>query len=170
MHALQNRKFEDACIHLFPAMDTTAKKRRPKNGVGDRIKKFLSDQEDIISVAATGNYIVNCTFNGLTFPEAIYKFGRTSIVHEGELDERLKFTSTNQIMIGEKWSLPSSYILAMCVAVMAAPENSREKIDAPCIINLFEKQWPVNEIWGAEKELREIVSSRFSQRRDLESI
>jgi len=47
------KDYESALIHFFPALvpalDKTAKKRRPKEGVGSRIRKFIADQEGIIS-------------------------------------------------------------------------------------------------------------------------
>jgi len=61
-----------------------------KDGVAQRIKAFISDEEGIITAVATNNFIRNITVNGIDFPTALYKFGRTSIAHEGELDERLQ--------------------------------------------------------------------------------
>jgi len=90
IQALDRKAYEDAFIHLFPAIDKTAKKRRDKDGVAQRIKAFISDEEGIITVVATNNFIRNITVNGIDFPTALYKFGRTSIAHEGELDERLQ--------------------------------------------------------------------------------
>lgn len=76
-------------IHFFPALDKTAKKRRPKDAVGSRIGNFIADQEAIITAVAAGNIFRNITVDGISFPDAIYKFGRTSFAHEGELDKRL---------------------------------------------------------------------------------
>ena len=69
--AFQQRDYEGACIHLFPAIDKTAKRRRPKEGVGERIRQFIADQEAIISVVATGNYMVRNYVDGIGFPDAI---------------------------------------------------------------------------------------------------
>jgi len=159
--AFQQRDYEGACIHLFPAIDKTAKRRRPKEGVGERIRQFIADQEAIISVVATGNYMVRNYVDGIGFPDAIYKFGRTSIAHEGELDRRLEFTDTGTIMIGEVWSLPSSYIPAMCVAVMAANENERETISATGSIEILGEKWEVNDLWGAEDKLNSAIALKF---------
>src|SRR3990172_10754339 len=83
--------YESAMVNFFPALDKTAKRRRPKDGVGDRIRRFISDQEAIITAIATGNVFRNISINGVSFPEAIYKFGRTPIAHEGELHPPLTF-------------------------------------------------------------------------------
>jgi len=49
---LQSDDYEGALVNLFPAIDKTAKKRRPKDGVGKRIKAFLEEEETLISAAA----------------------------------------------------------------------------------------------------------------------
>jgi len=79
------QNYESALINLFPALDKTAKKRRHREGVGSRIKKFIADQEEIITAVSTRNIYKDIQINGINFPEAIYKFGRTSISHEAIL-------------------------------------------------------------------------------------
>lgn len=78
--AFMDEDFETSLIHYFPALDKTAKRRRPSEGVGNRIRNFLDDELDIISHVATRNiFRIEC--DGLSIPQAIYKFGRTSIAH-----------------------------------------------------------------------------------------
>ena len=50
---MQTSDHEGALVNLFPAIDQTAKRRRPKEGVGKRIKAFLEDEEKLISTVAT---------------------------------------------------------------------------------------------------------------------
>ena len=100
--------YEGALVHFFPALDKVSKRRRPKDGVGARIRSFLSDEEALISAIATGNVFRNIQVDGVTFPDAIYRFGRTSIAHEGELDRRLTISKDGSLSIGEVWALPSS--------------------------------------------------------------
>ncbi len=83
---LQAKDWEGALVNLFPALDQTAKRRRSKDGVGSRIRAFLEDEEGLISCIATGSFIANVNVNGVSITDALYKFGRTSIAHEGELD------------------------------------------------------------------------------------
>lgn len=148
-------------IHFFPALDKTAKKRRPKDGVGDRIRKFISDQEAIITAIATNNIFRNININGVSFPQAIYKFGRTSIAHEGELDKRLTFHDSGGMTIGSVWNLPSTYKTGLVVGVMIAPENEQESIDAPLALTIFGNQFKVNELWGAEETVKQVISVAF---------
>jgi hypothetical protein len=156
-----SKDYESALIHFFPALDKTAKRRRPKDGVGSRIEKFISDQEAIISAIATGNILRNINVDGISFPKAIYKFGRTSIAHEGELDPRLTINEMGVLTIGQVWNLPSSYITGLTVGVIVAPENAQEHIDAPLGITLFEKQFGINELWGAEETIKQLICDAF---------
>jgi hypothetical protein len=155
------RDYEHAMINFFPALDKTAKRRRPKDGVGDRIRKFISDQEAIITAVATGNIICNVRFNDVSFPEAIYKFGRTAISHEGELDRRLTFNDSRSLEIGSTWNLPSSYITGLCVGVMVVPENSQEFIDESLSVSIFGREFKINELWGAESRVKAVIAEAF---------
>ena len=155
------KDYEAAMINFFPALDKTAKKRRPKDGVGERIRHFVSDQEAIITAIATGNILQNISVNGISFPEAIYKFGRTPIAHEGELDPRLTFNNSGTLQIGETWNLSSSYITGLCVGVMVAPENKQEFIDGPLGLTIFGRQFKINELWGAEDLIKQVICDAF---------
>ena len=148
IESLGERDYENAFVQLFPALDKTAKKRRPKEGVGSRIKNFISDEEAIITAVATNNIFKGMNVDGIDLPTALYKFGRTSIVHEGELDERLNINEHGRIEIGKVWNLSSSYITGLIVSVIIAPENNNEKIEKDFNISLFGTNYKVNELWG----------------------
>jgi hypothetical protein len=152
--------YEQALIHFFPALDKTAR-RRPKVGVGDRIRRFVADEESIITAIATKNIFKDTRVDGVSFPEAIYRFGRTAISHEGELDPRLRFNDTGSLQIGAVWNLPSSYITGLCVGVMVAPENAHEYIDAALSLTIFDRKFLINELWGAKHEVQEAICVAF---------
>jgi len=148
IEALSAKDYEGSFVHLFPAIDKTAKKRRPKDSVGARIKSFISDEEALISGVATNNIFRDINVDGVDFPTAIYKFGRTSIVHEGELDERLQINDGSVLQIGRIWSLPPSYLTGLIIAVVLSPENVTERIDKELSIQLFGHKYQLNELWG----------------------
>jgi hypothetical protein len=52
IHAHGRGDYEGALVHFFPALDKAAKRRRPKVGVGQRIRGFLADEEGLISALA----------------------------------------------------------------------------------------------------------------------
>jgi hypothetical protein len=161
IHAHGRGDYEGALVHFFPALDKAAKRRRPKVGVGQRIRGFLADEEGLISALATGNCFRSISVDGVSFPDAIYRFGRTSIAHEGELDPRLKISSDGSLRIGQVWSLPPSYITAMCIAVMAAPECGMEKIDGDAEVDLLGSRWKLNDLWGAHERIKAHVAAVF---------
>ncbi|GLQ31969.1 hypothetical protein GCM10007876_24480 [Litoribrevibacter albus] len=149
-------------INLFPAIDRTAKKRRPKAGVGQRIKSFLKDEEVLISAVGTGNVFKGCKFDGMTFEEALYKFGRTPIAHEGELDPRLTFNQNGGMSIGnDHWNLPSGYLSGMTLAVITSPENKGECTAEGLGITIFERLFSLNDIWGEPVEVKKHICDRF---------
>jgi len=85
----------------------------------------------------------------------------TPIAHEGELDPRLQFNDAGSLQIGSVWNLPSSYITGLCVRVIVAPENTEELIDAPLGLTVFGHQLRINELWGAESRVIEIIAGAF---------
>ncbi|WP_240657394.1 FKBP-type peptidyl-prolyl cis-trans isomerase [Pseudoalteromonas rubra] len=163
--ALSQNNYEDALIHFFPALDKTAKRRSPsEKKVGRRIKGFISDQEGIITAIATRNIIRGIMVDNVSFPDAIYKFGRCSIAHEGELNERLKISAGNQVRIGHVWELPSSYIAGLIISVMIAPENKDERIDNNTFtVEIFGNTFKANELWGAQEKVEAIIDELFKR-------
>ena len=122
---------EAALVHWVPALDKTAKRRRPKGGVGFRIKEFLADQESLIHMIAMNRPMnmrgIAVDSGGL--PEAVYGFIRNSIAHEGEIDPKLTIVQSRTLSAGGSWKLGISYLEALFIAVICAPENSHERID-----------------------------------------
>jgi hypothetical protein len=159
---LGSQDCEGALVNLFPALDKTAKKRRSKDGVGKRIKAFLQDEEVLITAVATGNVFKGCSFDGVSFHDALYNFGRTPIAHEGELDPRLTFNTEGGLQIGkDHWNLPISYIVGMSLAVIIAPENAGERTAEGLAITVFGKQFALNDIWGRPESVRDHICIRF---------
>ena len=115
-----------------------------------------------MSAIATGNVMRDIYVDGVSIPDAIYQFGRCSVMHEGELDPRLQITDANQLSIGRQgWILPRSYVLGIAVAVMIAPENASERLATDRSISLFGRDCRLNELWGAEAALKADIAARF---------
>ncbi len=159
---IQTSDWEGALVNLFPALDKTAKKRRPRDGVGKRIHSFLEDEEALISAIATGNIITQCYAGEMSITDALYKFGRTSIAHEGELDPKLKFNDSGEIKIKpDEWNLPSGYIMGMSIVVIIAPENQQEYINDLLAFNLLGQKYQVNSLWGQKQMIQQLYCDKF---------
>jgi len=93
---LQARDYEGALVNLFPAIDRTAKKRRPKEGVGPRIRAFLEDEEALISAIATGNILTRISLNSVSITDAL----TSSAAHQLLMKENLihDFSSMTPIL------------------------------------------------------------------------
>jgi hypothetical protein len=153
---------EGALVNLFPAIDKTAKKRRPKAGVGERIKAFLQEEEVLITAVGTGNVFKGVQVDGMAFHDVLYKFGRTSIMHEGELDHRLKFNTNGRMRISKDvWDLPIGFIVGMSLAVVIAKENKGERTPDGIGITVFNRQFALNEIWGNPEPVRKHICEVF---------
>jgi hypothetical protein len=160
--AFMNEDYETSLIHYFPALDKTAKRRRPSEGVGNRIRNFLDDELDIISHVATRN-ILRIECDGLSIPQAIYKFGRTSIAHEGELDSRLNFNNKSGMSIGQTWNLPPSFITGLILSVVIAPENVSEKFENEYKVNIQGTEFNVSELWGQRQKIRAWMETEYGR-------
>ncbi|EPO7767681.1 hypothetical protein QDQ60_02425 [Klebsiella aerogenes] len=149
--------YETCLLQLFPAVDNTSKARRPKKKVGERIKSFLDDQQDIITyialrIAFKGGIMID----DQTLSDAIYHITRTSIVHEGQLDPRLKFVEEGELRASKDlWILPKNYIFGMIIAVITAKENKQSSLPEDWKIEMFGKEFTLNNIWGEEDKFRQ---------------
>lgn len=156
--AYNQKDYETCLIHLFPALDKTAKKRRQKAKVGERICKFIEEDEDLLSYIATGgNILRNINIGDMNVPRVIYEYGRCPIAHEGELDPRLKITEDKKIMFGADWIFPTSYIFALMISVLIAPENSNEFLLHDLKLNFSNVSFEANSIWGQATLIREEI-------------
>ncbi|HDS1202459.1 TPA: hypothetical protein QD004_001744 [Shewanella algae] len=159
---LQEHDYEGAMVNLFPAIDKTAKRRRSNIGVSARIKAFLKDEEVLITAVGIGSVFKGCKFDGMSFEDALYKFGRTSIAHEGEIDPRLTFNSNGGMTISkELWNLPSGYLAAMALAVIISSENQGERTSEGLKITIYGKSFNLNDIWGCSYEVKRHICDKF---------
>lgn len=160
--SLFEKDYETSLLHCFPAIDKTASKRRPNEGVGKRFKAFLSDQTNIISPIGLGVRMgKGCTFGGMSFEEAIYDLARNHLIHEGEFADSLEISAARGSRLGGSWELSSANILALIVATLAARENSEEAFSTAYELELFGQQIDLNTLWGKEKLVHEMIDLAF---------
>lgn len=160
--AFMNNDYETCLIHYFPALDKTAKRRRASESVGNRIRNFLDDELDIISHVSTRN-IFRLECDGLSIPYVIYKFGRTSIAHEGELDTRLNFDNKSGMSIGQTWNLPPSFIIGLILSVVIAPENVSERFENVYKVSIHGAEFNVSDLWGKKQQIRDWMEAEYGR-------
>lgn len=155
---MHKNNIEGALLNLFPAIDATAKLRYPKMKVGERFKQFLNDQETFIYFTATRNSMKNITVQGMTLADALYKYARNSIVHDGELENKISFDS-GTISMGKEWFLTHGFIVGMIASVAIARENKNEYIEPTGSLNVFGGAYTLNELWGREKHFADVIAN-----------
>lgn len=156
------RDYESSLVNLFPAIDKTASRRRPKTGVGTRIRAYLKDEMRVITAIGSGIMIGNIRINGFSLEEALYKFGRTSVMHEGEIDARLSFIDNGMILVNENdWRLPSTFILGMAISVIISPENQDEELPPDICADIYGERFILNDCWGNPKKIHALLGAQF---------
>ena len=156
------KDYESSLLHCFPALDKTASIRRPNEGVGQRFKKFLNDQRNIIAPIGLGMMMgQGCTFGGISFEEAIYNLARNHLVHEGGFAENLKISDDRKSILGGNWNLSEANILSLIIATISAKENKDESFSKEIQIKLLGQQVNLNKLWGEEDELRRKIELKF---------
>ncbi len=142
--------FENALIQLSIAFDATAKREYPKLKVGERFKKFLRDNQDIITFFTFAtNMFIDCVFDGYTLEDIIYHVLRCGLLHEGSIPDEIEFV--DEIVLGRpggRWRFPKTYVWGGLLAIIGAKSNAKERIPPQYAMLIMGKQYQVNELWG----------------------
>lgn len=158
-----DKDYESCLLQLFPAVDGTGEARRPTSSVGERIREFIHDQQDIITYVAMRGVIKNLNVDGQSLQSVIYKFARNPLSHTGQLDPKLKITENGGLRASEdSWVLSSGFIFGMIIAVITAQENKDSFIITDLEINIFGKKFNINSLWGEEDQFRKTVLPQFN--------
>ena len=157
--AFQEQDYETCLLHLFPAIDSTGKARRPNGKVGERIRALIDDQLDIITALGVGSVIRNLNIDGQTIPQILYNFARTTLAHEGEIDPRLKISENSRLSASkDSLSISPSFILGMIIAVVTAQENLNDCASIKITVTIKGQEIDINNLWGQEAVLKASLS------------
>ena len=150
LKAITDEDYEEALLNIFPALDKTAKKRRPLVGVGVRITEFIRDEGKYITGLTTSNSIGNFRTIEYDLAQVIYKFARNSLLHEGEIDESiLTINKEGHFSFGPGyWSIPESYVKGLLVVIILAPENKHTFGCNKYEMNIINKKYNLGTLWG----------------------
>lgn len=161
--------FESCGIHLWPAVDNTAK-RRHGGGVGYRIRKFLNASTPMISFIATSRVMI-IKSDGQTTYDILYELARNSITHEGQDSPMIEWTSNGSMRIAGKADrdqphhFPKDFLFGIAMAVVTAPENgslaSPQKEGQLQFAYLPNQTFWLSDLWGGEDYFYAVISAQM---------
>lgn len=164
---------ENAFIQLCLAIEGTSKLAYPHiKSSAIRNKQFIRDSMPFVfwcltngTPATSKNFLFEMG-DGKEFSleDVMYKLLRCSLVHEAEMSDLVAFTECNYIKNeGEKIILPLAMLGAYCWAVIANPVNKTAHLDKNYKFFRYGTvaSYDLNDCWGDEKALREIIRKGF---------
>lgn len=164
----------NAFIQLSIAIDGTAKKEYPGNKTSFRCKKFLKENLPFVMWSLTNGTPSTCKdfkfeFSGegkpsgyTSFEDIVYSVLRCSLLHEGEMPDKVTFTDESYIrMLDGKIKFPIALIGSLLFSVIASPANSNQKVSENTHFVFGEITAYVNDIWGSEVKTREYIRNGF---------
>lgn len=164
---LNQDDYENALIQVNIAIDATAKKEYPKEKTSHRCKKFLRENQAFITRVGLGLLEIHGDIKfgkeGKTLEEVLYNIIRCTLLHEGEMSEKIEITSKVSIGMSEdgKVIIPLNLIWAMILAVIGSKVNANERLPEHYSVTIGTirrtLKLRLNEFWGKKEEIFELV-------------
>ena len=164
---LQRGQPTNALIQVSIAIDATAKALYPRDKVGQRCKKFLRENQALITLFGLGFLDIHGDIHYSwpddprgykTQEEVLYNVVRCSLLHDGELDERVRLTH-ERVLGSERGGivLLSTHIITGLILAVVASTPAKYPMPAHYTITVGGATYPMSEFWGKKKELYEIA-------------
>lgn len=175
LDASDRKELDQAMLFVCLAVDGTAKKMYPTiTKVGERFRKFINENLDIIELMFGGLNLVETLFPfkdakgsiGISFADVIYEKFRCNLAHGDELPDGFGVSvqvaeGVQQFLIdikNQSMTLPQSAIYGLGLICVLAPVNADQKIGS----NLYNYRDPVNiyvvdRWWGKVECARKIM-------------
>lgn len=170
-------KYSLALVAICNAIDATARKEYKSLTlkVGERYKKFLSDNLLIITKASYGiairgdfrfgNVFQNVKGMGsfkaetdVSIVDIVYHVVRCHLTHEAKLPLELKFHNKPQfINDGQALIMPISLVFGLIAAVVGAPSNSGNITQPDLAMNFPSGQIPLDSLWGQKDKIEALL-------------
>ena len=132
---MSNKEYEDALIQTCIAIDGTARKKWPKAGVGERIKRHVEQYEAFIYyVWSRGGLNVNggvIILHGKKLP-VLQNIIRNSLLHGDDLENFVVLDTNDPTIVGVKGGKPLvgyGIIDGLLFSVVVDPANADETCD-----------------------------------------
>jgi hypothetical protein len=174
INKLEINDAENAFIQLSIAIDGTAKNEYPGKKTSFRCKKFLRENLPFVMWSLTNGTPSTCKDfkfefssdgypNGMTsFEDIIYSVLRCSLLHEGEMPEKVNFINESYIaMVDGKMQFPIALIGSLLFAVIASPSNKNQNVSKNSHFMFGEVKAYVNDMWGSEDKTRGYIRNGF---------
>jgi hypothetical protein len=153
---LYSNDLENALIQVSIAIDATAKKKfKNEKKVGNRIRLFVNEHEDLINHFAMNGQLKLITPGGVqygskgTIGQIMYKSIRCALLHEGDISSNVVFKNGPVIgMEDDKFLVTDNMLWGLVVILIGEEVNSREKLKQNHTIQCWGKSLALNEYWG----------------------
>ena len=164
----------NAFIQLSIAIDGTAKKEYPGKKTSVRCKEFLKKNLPFVFWAVTNgtpnkleSFKLDFSQEGrpsnyVEFVDVVYQIMRCSLLHEGEMSDKVAFTNIACIeMANGKMFFPTALIRSLLFAVIASTANVSERLPKNYTFTFGKKKVPVNELWGNLEKAKDAIRNGF---------
>jgi hypothetical protein len=172
----ETREWDAAMMHACNALDRTAKKRYPEQGVATRFKRIIRESLDIFGLMAAP-WI---DFDNSRFPltvksdlpdgrpdiaDVLYGVHRASHGHEEDLPNGFEVTPHGprpaevHIWQNGRIQLPAATAIGLLAIAVFAPENKGEPIPDGYQLSWFQYAFIICLWWGWQDHFREIIST-----------
>lgn len=179
--AFYENDLDEALFHISPAIDATASKRYPSLGVGERIRSFLKDEQDLIYGFSTA-YKCDISGSNVTIlfgsegelQSIVYKFIRCKQAHGKSIDKS-KITLGGDFGIGGfviqgasikprpgTILISRATVLSMIFAVVSAIENLDIDFSGTTISLFSEPKMDLAPFVGNKPKFTQICRDHFA--------
>ena len=158
---LSEKDYENAIVQISIALDSTSKRVYGGNKVGERFRRFITENEEFIIYVTLGcsprfYYEGDSKEHGAfrfgargKLANVIYKYVRNALLHEGDLSSDVVLREGPIMGYEEgKFILGSEMIMGLLLSVIGAPVNAQERLDEPCTFSRGDATLPLDELWG----------------------
>jgi hypothetical protein len=172
----ERREWDEAMLHACNAVDQTAKKRYPEQGVATRFRRIIRESLDIFGLMAAPAL----DFERSRFPvtvksdlpdgrpdiaDVLYGVHRSSRDHEEDLPDGFEVTPHGprpaelHIWRNGRIQLPAATAIGLLAIAVFAPENKGETIPDGYQLSWFQYVFIICLWWGWQDHFREIIST-----------
>jgi hypothetical protein len=172
----ERRQWDDAMMQACNAVDATAKKRYPQDGVATRFKRTIRESLDIFNLMAAPGI----DFGQSRLPVAVKSDlpdGRPDVAdvlfgvhrwlhgHDDELPNGFELTphsprpASVHIWRTGKIQLPAAAVIGLLAIAVFAPENKGENIPDGYQLSWYQHVFHICLWWGWQDHFRDIIST-----------